>query len=226
MSGNELHAIALYQQAGEELLTASVKNERLRSQVMNILSNRTLPQTSARVEQALRRGRVEEILTRITPADIFYLTAEFRRTFSGEEDSWGPSGLELETISRRYPTELSWERLSRDFGVPHPILAQSYARELLNVKPFPAFAGYSSRLLAESWDSRNLYWARLADEMGYPPVMLNRIIPELTRRMVEKIFASDVEDWQAILRAMQVPGEEFRQGKIALLSTRSINSRP
>src|SRR5215469_4768418 len=38
VSRNELHAIALYQQAGEELLTASVKNERLRSQVMNILS--------------------------------------------------------------------------------------------------------------------------------------------------------------------------------------------
>jgi hypothetical protein len=222
----ELHAIALYQRAGEELLTASVKNERLRSQVMNILSDRTAPQTSERVEQALRAGRVEEILTRITPADIFYLTSEFRRAFSQETDSWGPSGLELENITRRYPTELSWERLSRDFGVPHPILAQSYARELLNVKPFPVFEGYSSRLLAESWDSSNLYWARLADEMGYPPVMLNRLIPELTRRMVEKIFATDVEDWHAILRAMQETGEEFRQGKIALLSTRSTTSRP
>ena len=57
--------------------------------------------------------------------------------------------------------------LSKDFGVPHVTLAQSYARELLNVKPFPAFAGYSSRLMAESWDSSNLYWARLADDMGY-----------------------------------------------------------
>ena len=56
--------------------------------------------------------------------------------------------------------------------------------------------------------------------MGYSPVMLNRLIPELTRRMVEKIFATDVEDWQAMLRAMHETGEEFRQGKIALLSTR------
>jgi hypothetical protein len=77
--------------------------------------------------------------------------------------------------------------------------------------------GYSSRLLAESWDSNNLYWARLADEQGYPPVMLNRLVPELTYRMVEKIFATDFEDWPAMLRAMRETGEEFRQGKITSL---------
>ena len=51
--------------------------------------------------------------------------------------------------------------------------------------------------------------------MGYPPVMLNRLVPELTHRMVEKIFATDFEDWPAMLRAMRETGEEFRQGKIA-----------
>ena len=35
--------------------------------------------------------------------------------------------------------------------------------------------------------------------------------------MVEKIFATDFEDWPAILRAMRETGEEFRQGKIASL---------
>ncbi len=109
--------------------------------------------------------------------------------------------------------------------MPHPILTQSYARELLNVKPFPAFAGFSSRLLAESWDSSNLYWARLADEMGYSPVTLNRLVPELTRRMVAKIFATDLEDWPAMLRAMRETGEEFRQGKIAMLPGRGATLR-
>jgi len=125
---------------------------------------------------------------------------------------------ELESLSHQQPAEVNWERLSQDFGVPHPILAQTYARELLNVEPFPAFEGYSSRLLAESFDSSNLYWARLADEMGYSPVLLNRLAPELTRRMVEKIFATNFEDWPAILRAMRETGEELRQGKIALLT--------
>ena len=86
--------------------------------------------------------------------------------------------------------------------------------ELLNGKPFPTLMGYSSRLLAESWDSNNLYWARLADESGYPPSMLHLLVPELTRRMVEKIFATHLEDWPALLRALRETGEEFRQGKI------------
>ena len=85
------------------------------------------------------------------------------------------------------------------------------------MKPFPFFAGYSSRLFGESWESSNLYWARLADELGYSPVMLNRLVPVLTLRMTRKIFATDLEDWPAMLRSMQETGEEFRQGKIASL---------
>ena len=97
--------------------------------------------------------------------------------------------------------------------MPHPTLSHTYGRELLNLTPFPAFSGYSSRLMAESWDSTNLYWARLADEAGQSPVMLNRLVPELTRRMVEKISATDFEDWPAVLRAMRETAEEYRQGK-------------
>jgi hypothetical protein len=149
------------------------------------------------------------------PGETFYLAAEFRQRYPGQSDYWAKAGQELETLSSSHPAEMSWKRLSEDFGVPHPALAQNYSRELLNLKPFPAFMGYSSRLLAESWDSNNLYWARLADEMGYAPEMLNRLVPELTHRMVEKIFATDFEDWPAMLRAMRETGEEFRQGKIA-----------
>jgi len=82
------------------------------------------------------------------------------------------------------------------------------------MRPLPLFGGSASRLLAESWESNNLYWARLADEMGYSPVMLNVLVPALTRRMVANIFASNIDDWPALLRAMQETGEEFRQGKI------------
>jgi hypothetical protein len=120
---------------------------------------------------------------------------------------------------------VNWQRLSRDFGVPHRTLAQTYTPELLNVKPFPAFSGYSSRLMAESWDSNNLYWARLADEAGYEPEMLNLMAPELTHRMVEKIFATEFEDWLALLRAMREAGEEFRKGKIAVLPEMTTTAR-
>jgi len=66
----------------------------------------------------------------------------------------------------------------------------------------------------------------LADEQGYSAVMLNVLVPQLTHRMVEKIFASDFEDWPAMFRAMRETGEEFRQGKIASLSTSGAITQP
>src|SRR5580704_12478797 len=99
--------------------------------------------------------------------------------------SWPKSPRRKRFISRWNSAGASLVGIA--IGAPHPALAQTYARELLNVKPFPAIMGYSSRLMAESWESNNLYWARLTDELGYSPVMLNRLVPELTHRMIEKI---------------------------------------
>ncbi len=225
ISPNELHAVALYQRAGEELLTAA-GNEKLRPMVMDILSDRMSPQRAGQVEKALRAGHSETVLSEMMPAEMFYLAAEFRRRYPAETGYWGTAGKELDGLSHSSPAESSCDRLSQDFGVPHPALAHSYARELLNVKPFPTFQDYSSRLLAESWDSNNLYWARLADEQGYSPVMLNHLVPELTHRMVEKLFATNLEDWPAILRALHETGDEFRLGKIAALPKRGSTDGP
>jgi hypothetical protein len=223
---NELHAVALYQQSGEELLAASVQNEDLRKKVMNILDGRMPSQISERLEQALSADRLGEILPQLLSADTFWLAVEYRRRFPEQTDSLGPAGRELESLSQRYPEEVNSERLSRDFGVPHAILEQSYRCNLMNLGPFPAFAGYSSRLLAESWDSNNLYWVRLADEKGYSPAMLNQLVPELTRRMVEKIFATDIEDWPALWRAARETGDEFRNSKTTALFISGANSQP
>ncbi len=224
VSRSELHAVTLYQRSGEELLAASAHNADLRAKVMSILSDRMDPQRSSQMLEALRTGHMGEISPALMPADTFYLAAEFRRRFPGEGGPLGPASQELENLASQHPSEVGWERLSQDFGVPHPVLTRSYARELLNVKPFPAFEGQSNRLLAENWDSSNLYWARLADEMGYSPVMLHLLVPELTRRMVEKVFASDFEDWPALLRAMQETGDEFRQGKISFAPAVTVTS--
>ena len=62
--------------------------------------------------------------------------------------------------------------------------------------------GYSSRILAESWESNTLYWAALADETHLPPSQLNVRIPEWTEKLVEQIFASHLEDWPALLRSL------------------------
>jgi len=214
----ELHAVALYQRAGEELLTAAEKDEVLRSNVMAILSQRMIPPETSQVEEALRSGRISEMLPQIMPADTFYLAAEYQQEFSGKLGAVGSSARELTDVCREHPDEVNWNRLSHDFGIPHPSMAHSYGLELLNLKPMPPMSGDASRFLAESWDSPNLYWARLADEAGDPPVALTTLAPELTRLMVRKIFATDLEDWPALSRAMRAAGEEFQHGKLASLS--------
>src|SRR6202034_1799735 len=54
VSPNELHAVTLYQKTGEELLSASAKDEDLRIKVMAILSDRVNPQRSEQISPGLR----------------------------------------------------------------------------------------------------------------------------------------------------------------------------
>jgi hypothetical protein len=210
----ELHAVALYQKAGDELVTSASGDSALRPKVLAILADRLFPQRQENVTEDLDYGNIGEALSELMPAETFYLTAEFRKRYPGEAS--GPAGQELEALSREYPEETSRERISRDFGIPHPALGYTYAREMFDLKPLPAFLGYSSRLLAESWESNNLYWGRLADESGQLPVSLHSLVPLLTHRMVEKLFATHQEDWPAVLRALRETGDEFRRGELRL----------
>ncbi len=217
VSRNELHAVTLYQRFGEELLRAAGTDPQLRKRVMGILSNRMMPRRFEQVEGELRDGRSDAALNQLTPADTFCLALEFRREFPSADPEGGDARKELDRLARQFPKEVTKERLSEDFGVPHPAFAGTDALSLINAKPFPTYLGYSSRLLAESWESNNLYWARLADEKGYPPVMLNLLVPQLTYRMVENIAATYLDDWPALLRSLRETGKEFRQGKVASL---------
>ena len=217
VSGIELHAVTLYQKFGEELVGAASTDPQLREKVMGILSGHMSPDRFEQVEGDLREGRSSAALNRMTPADTFCLAAEFRREFPSVDPEGGDAGKELDRLALQFPKEVSWERLSEDFGVPHPAFGDTDALSLINVRPFPTYLGYSSRLLAESWESNNLYWARLADEKGYPPVMLNLLVPQLTYRMVENIAATYLDDWPALLRSLRETGKEFQQGKVAAL---------
>jgi len=223
VSQGELHAAALYQRAGVELLTASATNAELKAKVIDILSDCMTAERLEETGQAI--GKPESagaVATVALPAESFYLAVEFRRRYPDQATTWGEAGRELEELSRKDPAAASPERLAADFGTPHPALLFSNSRKFIATKPLPLFGGSASRFLAESWESNNLYWARLADEKGYSPVMLNVLIPVLTRHMVSNIFASNIDDWPALTRAMQETGEEFRQGKISPLAATTV----
>jgi hypothetical protein len=217
VSATEMHGVALYQKYGEELLTAAAGNAELRQKVLDILSDGMGPKRLEMTEQALLHpGDVPALIPKIYPVESFELAAEFRKRYPAETGSWGAAGRELDELARKDPSQVSEERLSRDFGAPHPVLAQTNGCGLMVAKPMPAYEGTPNRLLGESWESDNLYWARLADELGYAPATLNILVPELTRHMIAKIFATDLEDWPALLRAMEQTGQDFREGRIRI----------
>jgi hypothetical protein len=217
---NELHVAALYQKTGEELLQASAKDPELRENVISILSNRITPVRLEKISNVLHsNGDMRELVSGMPPADLFYLAFAYREKYPGVADQSGPAARELSAFCLKAPTDSSWERLSADFGVPHPSFMITNSSALLNSKTLSSYGGNAGRLFAESWDSNNLYWARIADEMGYPPVDLNLLVPELTRNMITNIFASNTDDWPALQRAMVQTGEEFRRGKIAKETT-------
>ncbi len=56
VSRTEMHAVALYQRTGEEILTSAAQDEALRQKALEILSARMFPQTLEQVESALRIG--------------------------------------------------------------------------------------------------------------------------------------------------------------------------
>jgi len=215
VSRQEMHAAALYQRAGEELLTSSASNADLRQKVVGIFSNRLDWGQVEQIQNALQQhDSAVAIASQILPSNTFYLEAQFREQYPKEAADWGPASRELDELSRKDPTATAPQRLGRDFGVPHPTLADSDSCALLTGDPFPVSGGYASRLFGESWESSNLYWARLADEKGYPPAMLNILVPELTRQMVANISATSIDDWPALLRAMKQTGNEFLQGSL------------
>jgi hypothetical protein len=217
ITSDEMHAAALYQRAGEELLLASANDAQLRSRVVEILSDRIAPGRLDRIEKALEDPQsTAALFSHMTPAETFDLAVKMRKDAPLDSARLTKAGQELEDLARKDPAAVDPQRLAADFGVPHPTLTRSDSCGLLNTGVMPAFGGDASTLFGESWESDNLYWARLADEMHYPPVMLNILVPALTRHMVANIFATNIDDWPALLRALEQTGNEFREGKITV----------
>lgn len=121
------------------------------------------------------------------------------------------SSMELTEIASHHEALLSPQAIARAFGTPKPTLTHSFQPGLLYLRTFPALMGFSSRILAESWESNNLYYAALAYETGVPASQLDNYVPEWNRAAIENIFATHLEDWPAILRSLDTVGTAIRQ---------------
>jgi hypothetical protein len=204
----QLHWVGLNLRYGRELLADAALDEAVREAAMAEFSRLAAPARTAAVRRLLEQGQVKEALERVTPAELFWLSRGLEPARTGDRS---PLRAQLERLGTGDPPSLSRAAISRAFGAPKPTLATSYRPELLNVRTFPTLMGYSSRILAETWESNNLYWAALADELSLRPAQLNVRIPEWTRELIEHIFASHLEDWPAVLRSLHAVGDDVRE---------------
>jgi hypothetical protein len=138
---------------------------------------------------------------------MFEIAAEL----SADKNNNAPVAGEIRREAAALPADLNYEMISRRFGTPKPTLANSYTPELLHLRTFPTLMGYSSRIMAESWESNLLYYAAMADELHVPPSQLNILVPTWTQQTVERIFATHLEDWPALLRSLRMVGDDVRQ---------------
>jgi hypothetical protein len=206
----EQHWLALHLRLGEELLAAAALDPQQRMPVLDKLASQMSPARRHRINRLLEKAQVQEAIELTTPSEL-YLLARRHVDEGSAPDPQGPVEREIRRLAAAEPARANPERISAAFGSPHPTLANSYRPELLNLPTLPTLMGYSSRIMAESWESNNLYWATLADELHIPPAQLNLLVPELTRQVVERIFATHLEDWPAVLRSLRLIGEDYRQ---------------
>jgi hypothetical protein len=212
---SQLHWVGLHLRYGHELLAESTFDPELRSQVLDALGILAAPARTRQIGRLLEQGDAKAAVERVTPSELFLLGREMS---GARRENPSAVGAEIRQLAESSPKEINYEAISRAFGTPKPTLANSYEPELMNLRTFPTLMGYSSRIMAESWESNTLYWAALADELSLPPAALNVRIPEWTQELVEHIFASHLEDWPAVLKSLRLVGDNVRSKRRAALA--------
>ncbi len=208
VSRSELHYIGLHLRMGQALVAESKLDPQLEAKVLEVLRQRVSPSRLWLVESRLTAGKTASAINVLTPAEYFDLALAFA---NGDSAYGDPFVSEIRRLRGETPERFSAQRISSTFGIPHPTLSDSYRPELLRLPLFPTMMGFSSRALAESWESTNLYWAALADEAHLSPADLNLRIPEWTQQSIERIFATHLEDWPALLHSMRIVGDRYRE---------------
>jgi hypothetical protein len=202
-----MHWVALHLRYGRALIGEAAIDAALRTELLDALGLYAPPARTRDVARLLAAGSVRAATERVTPSELFAIARELAPKRSADQSC---HAVEIRRLASEYPDRVNYAAVSRAFGTPKPTLANSYQPEILALRTFPTLMGYSSRIMAESWESNTLYWVALADEAHLPPTQLNLRIPEWTQKLVEQIFASHLEDWPAVLKSLNAVGDGVR----------------
>ena len=204
VSPSQVHWVGMHMRNAESLLAEAAVDQNSRPRIFAAINRAANPYRAAKVISEVSAGNVRTAIDNLTPSELYGIS----NSLAANDDC--PIAVEITHYRKLEPALVSDEAISRAWGTPKPTLANSYAPELLNLRTFPTLMGYSSRIMAESWESNQLYWADLADETGVRPDQLNVLVPQWTEKVVERIFASHLEDWPALLKSLRSVGDEVR----------------
>ncbi len=202
----QLHWVGLNMAYAESTLAQSSLNEAERHRVVAVLDHYVPPSRLKKIDRMLAEGDVRRAAENVVPSEMYLVAREL-----APNDHDSALAEDLRMLAAEAPQELDPRTISHAFGTPKPLLSTSYEPALLNLRTFPTLMGYSSRILAESWESNLLFYAALADEVHMRPAELNLRVPEWTQQTVERIFATHLEDWPALLRSLRLVGDDVRQ---------------
>ncbi len=203
----QLRYVALHIQRGRNLVATAALDPAVEKPVLASYARFVSPARVEWLKDHLHSSRFTDTAAEI-PTSVLYAMADdpTLKTVSADETS-----RQMEALLAENPTSLKAAVISRTFGTPKPNLTHSYQPGLLYLRTFPALMGFSSRILAESWESNNLAYAALADQVGTPINQLDAYVPEWNRSAIENIFATHLEDWPALLRSLQITARNVKQ---------------
>jgi len=203
----QMHWVGMHMRYAEELIAEAAIEPAKRDEVSREVYRVASPSRASVIMASVAAGDVRVAIDALTPSEMYAIADGLT---GAKESSASPEAGEIAHLRSLVPDQVSEAAISRAWGTPKPTLANSYRQELLNLRTFPTLMGYSSRIMAESWESNLLYWADVGDQMGVQPAQLNVLVPEWTQKVVERIFASHLEDWPALLKSVRSVGEELR----------------
>jgi hypothetical protein len=204
---NQIRWVALHLQRGRALLAMAAMNAQVEARVLDSLRTYLQPSSVEWIDDHLFTGDFENTAAHVPPSVLFAIASD-QALKDLQPDL---ASLALDELANQHLAELEPAAIGRAFGTPKPTLTHSFRPGLLYLRTFPALMGYSSRVLAESWESNNLYYAALADEAGVPAALLDAYVPEWNRAAIENIFATHLEDWPALLRSLGALAANVRQ---------------
>jgi hypothetical protein len=205
----QMHWVGIHMRLAEDMLAEATLNPALRPALTEAVDRVASPWRAAMVMRSVADGDTRGAIDELTPSEMYGMASAATGT-RGMDPNGSPEAVEIGHFRSLIPDQVSETAISRAWGTAKPTLANSYRPELLNLRTFPTLMGYSSRIMAESWESNLLYWADVGDQAGVQPAQLNVLVPEWTQKVVEHIFASHLEDWPALLRSLRSVGEEVR----------------